>query len=242
MAWFAKPYDGYSRDSPEAIANANEIRNIFSNYGFAINAISAIAGAFQAECDMNPWQWEGNSIQNSGSISPNVGYGLPQFTPATSYIGDSHAVSLTGYAPNFSDISGSATDGEAQSTFIASYHLSADWYTMNYSRWNSVFSSLTPPININTAYYDIDTVNDFKRGTYAGTTTNFSVQDMEIAFIIKYLRPADSSVINRFYSAYLDNANYWYQYYTGTPPTPPTPPTPGTRRKMPLWMMLRHQI
>ena len=43
-----------------------------------------------------------------------------------------------------------------------------------------------------------------------------------------------------------DGRNYYCQGFiyndNVSPPTPPTPPTPTTRRKMPLWMMLRHQI
>jgi len=34
-------------------------------------------------------------------------------------------------------------------------------------------------------------------------------------------------------------AERWLEYIQGGPPTPPTPPTPTTRRKMPVWMMLK---
>lgn len=34
-------------------------------------------------------------------------------------------------------------------------------------------------------------------------------------------------------------AERWLEYIQGGPPTPPTPPTPSTRRKMPVWMMLK---
>lgn len=35
-------------------------------------------------------------------------------------------------------------------------------------------------------------------------------------------------------------ADYWYEYLTGTTPDPPTPPiVPAKRKKMPLYMMLR---
>lgn len=38
-------------------------------------------------------------------------------------------------------------------------------------------------------------------------------------------------------------ASNWYEYFSGTPipptPTPPTPPTPITKKKMPIYMMLR---
>ena len=37
------------------------------------------------------------------------------------------------------------------------------------------------------------------------------------------------------------NANYWYEYFTGTPPTPPDPPVPPTpSRKLPLIFYIRY--
>lgn len=37
----------------------------------------------------------------------------------------------------------------------------------------------------------------------------------------------------------IEQAEGWYEYFTGLPPKPPIPPTPTIKRKMPVYMMLR---
>lgn len=240
--WHAKNYDGYDRTSQEAIDNANEIYNIFSSLGWSDNAIYTMIGCFQGECDLNPWQWESNQIPTYSqyldwetSAPYDHGYGLPQFTPPSTYI--ANASSYTDYAPHFADITGSPTDGNAQCAYM-DYHMPRDWQTGSghgspFSYYDDAFSALTPPVDITTGWNM--TFNDFK------TNTTASLQDLTVAYMVDYLRPAASTAASRFYNDYYGNVEYWYTYFQGHPPTPPGP-TPGTRKKMPLYMMIKRQI
>ena len=220
MAWNAKQTNGYDLANPtdEALAqeNAQLMRIVFENAGFTnFNGVCAMAGAMQAECDFNPWLWEGNDIQTTYDIDINVGYGLVQFTPSTEYIGvannsSQHPYSAPYYSPNFLNSSGSTSDGESQCQFLAKYHMGSSdgWLNMNKQRWVNVFNQIDPSINIDTAY--AMSFNDFKTG-------NYSLQDCIIAIIINYLRPADSSVIQNYTNRYLNFTNYYYTYFSGSP-------------------------
>ena len=101
----AKRSGYYDIGTTEANQNANEIRSIFESGGYNTLSVAAVCGAFQQESQMNPWLWEGNDYQEEGNIDPNIGYGFPQFTPSTEYIGVAntyadHNISAD-YAPNF---------------------------------------------------------------------------------------------------------------------------------------------
>ena len=210
--WHAKPTDGYDRTSQSAIDNATEIYNIFHNGGYTDNAIYAILGAFQAECDLNPWQWEGvynvSNIPPSYDIPSNKGYGFPQFTPPTVYINGGS--SYSGYAPNFSDISGLPSDGNAQCLFILD-QINTDYFV------NSSYHSAFAAIGIDSTVGENLSLNDFK------TSTSVSLLDLSVAFFTNYLRPAQIEVQDRFLddtynNSYYGSAEYWYQYFTGNPP------------------------
>lgn len=59
-------------------SNAGILREFFSENGWSINAISALAGNMQAESGINPARWENDNVGNLSG-----GFGLVQWTPAT---------------------------------------------------------------------------------------------------------------------------------------------------------------
>ena len=64
----------------EQKTNVTYIFNFLSNKGWTKNAISAIVGNMQAESSINPGRWQS---ENVGSTTN--GYGLVQWTPASTY-------------------------------------------------------------------------------------------------------------------------------------------------------------
>lgn len=127
MAWYAKKYGAYDIDSAEALNNATMIYNLYTSLGWSVNAICAVLGNMVAESGYNPWRWENDDVPyQDDSYAYGGGYGLVQFTPARKYIYDSNAQQMSGYAPNFYDVQGDATDGNAQMLFINQY---ADYYS-----------------------------------------------------------------------------------------------------------------
>lgn len=115
--WHAKAKGAYAIDSTEAYDNALEAWSILLNSGWTLNAFSGYWGNVGGEGGYNPWRWQSDKVQPSGG-SPwtNKGYGLTQFTPASKYI--DAAMGYKGYAPNFSDRTGNASDGLAQVLFL----------------------------------------------------------------------------------------------------------------------------
>ena len=85
--WYAKPSGPYNIGSPEWIGNFNEIYNMLS---WTDEAKAGMMGNLQHESGFNPWRWQGDTVNTS------AGYGLPQFTPASGYLG------LSGVTPNMS--------------------------------------------------------------------------------------------------------------------------------------------
>lgn len=65
-------------DTVGMLNNVTIIRTFFSDNGWTINAIAAIAGNMQAESGINPGRWENDNIGNLSG-----GFGLVQWTPAT---------------------------------------------------------------------------------------------------------------------------------------------------------------
>lgn len=126
MAWNAKAVGPYARTSDEAIENANNIYGLLYSKGWTLNAVCGLLGNLGAESGYNPWRWQNDVIgSSSGSPWTNMGYGFTQFTPASKYIDAAAAKLFPGYAPNFSDRTGSPSDGYAQMLFVDEY---ADYY------------------------------------------------------------------------------------------------------------------
>ena len=88
MPWYAKPSGGYDPYSVAGISNIDAFRTAFSTW--SVESIAGMLGNVQAESGFNPWRWQGDTYGTSR------GYGLFQFTPASSYL------ALSGATPNLS--------------------------------------------------------------------------------------------------------------------------------------------
>lgn len=123
--WHCQATGSYNRASVDAIENALMILSALSDYGWTLQAVCGFLGNLGSESGYNPWRWERDIVLASGdpaiATSRVNGYGLVQFTPPGKYILDSNAQQMTGYAPNFSDLPGGYSDGDAQLEFIDTY-------------------------------------------------------------------------------------------------------------------------
>lgn len=122
MSWQATPTGWWSHGDPEALQNALEIWSLLGRRGWTKKAVCGLLGNFGQESGYNPWKWEGNVILSSTDPSLDTtqvhGYGFGQFTPPGKYLHSSYAQAYPGFAPNYSDIAGNPSDGNAQILFI----------------------------------------------------------------------------------------------------------------------------
>lgn len=227
--WYAKATGGYSARSDEGQSNALEIASVFSSVGFSLKSIAAILGNGAGESGLNPWRWESDNVPTyqqylnwTDQQAQSHGYGLFGFTPAKKYINGCYA--LTGYAPNFSDVQGNASDGQAQTMYMTTY-ISQSWSHGLHNYYADNFSNIG--VNID-GFYNM-TYDEFVGG-------NDSIENLTGAFELCFEKPSDTAAASS-YSNRVQSANTWYQFLTDHP-IPPMP-TPITKRKMPVWMMLR---
>lgn len=170
VTWHAKASGGYLDTDPEAIDNARLIYYILYNQGWTLEAVAGLLGNISAESNLNPWRWEKDIILASNdpliATSRVHGYGLTQFTPAGKYIQDPRAQVMSAYDPNFSDITGDPSDGEAQIYFIDQY---ADYYpTSQYPETYAQYKACT----ISPEYCAAAWVYNYERpGSYAHVPT-----------------------------------------------------------------------
>ena len=216
----AKRSGYYDIGTTEANQNANEIRSIFESGGYNTLSVAAVCGAFQQESQMNPWLWEGNDYQEEGNIDPNIGYGFPQFTPSTEYIGVAntyadHNISAD-YAPNFRYTSGNPTDGIAQCNFIIYHHIetSDGWLPSLAQRYRSILESYISTADVNAALSM--RITNFKNGK-DDNNNPYSIDALIAAFVTCYLRPNETVLQNNFGSRYLTYARWYAEYFEQLP-------------------------
>ena len=198
MAWHAKNYGGYYNNDQDAIDNGLEFVTAMLGVGWTKEAAAAAWGNIGFESAYNPWKWEGDNILPSYSsvidTSRTNGYGLVQFTPPGNYLHNSYAQSLSGFAPNYSDRAGNASDGAAQTVFI-------DWFGGR-GQW------------LPAAYYGYTlTWTEFRTGSY-------TPEYLAAAWLHQYERPADQS--HAVEVARGQEARYWYDLWGGVVPPGPT--------------------
>lgn len=222
MPWHAKATGGYDRTSTEGLDNANMLASAMVSDGFSIASISAILGNGAGESGLNPWRWESDYVPTyneflgwSGQQAQQHGYGLFGFTPASSYINSNNQSQLAqyGYAPNFSDRAGNASDGGAQTKYFATT-VEQNWTHNLYNYYADNFSAIG--VNISDFYYM--TFAQFKSGQDA-QGNDIPLDWLTGAFELCYEKPADWAAANS-YNYRKSNAAYWYDYFTHHPPTP----------------------
>lgn len=222
MGWNAKPSGSYTFSTQEGKENVVEMNAFFNNNGFTLEAQAGIIGNSMAESGLNPWRWEGDSVNLSG------GYGLFQFTPASGYINGQ--TGLEYFAPNMSTTSVTAgadpRDGEAQLYALVNDTL-GKWVR---TCWRPYWSIESHPNEyalrnkILTEYGDGAhlSLSDYKRIT--------DVREATFAFLACYEGPGNLILDPR-----VSNANIAYELLSGEP----VPPAPTKRKSMPVWMMIR---
>lgn len=214
MTWYAKPRGGYSIDSPEACANMDEIRNICNSRGWTLEAICGMLGNMNNESGFNPWRWQ------SDRVDYDMGYGLPQFTPASGYF-DDYGVGTEGFAPNRS--TSTATSGASPSDGYAQIIVIDEDKAGKFLNRKSYCD-----------YWDISSCYPFSN--YKQVTDLYTAT---VGWLFNYEFPADTSksvADDRYQSAVT-----CYQYLSGHDPSPPDPPTPGSNRYAPTGIGIRRR-
>ena len=233
MAFNAKPSGAYGFSSSEGTNNVQQMYNMFSSLGYAVEAIAGVIGNSMSESGLNPWRWQGDKVSMRG------GSGLFQYTPASDYI------NLTGiqyFAPNLSttEVTSGAdpNDGFAQIIVFDENRLSkwgsGAWrpywstttYAQLYAERNRILKQWGSGSSISMAQFKAIT----------------NVYDATFVFLACFEGPAVPNMTPRY-----NNASTAYEILTGMQPEPPTPtptPTPTTKQRkgMPLWMYLRPMI
>lgn len=231
MAFNAKPSGAYGFSSTEGTNNVQQMYNMFSSLGYAVEAIAGVIGNSMSESGLNPWRWQGDKVSMRG------GYGLFQYTPASDYI------NLTGiqyFAPNLSttEVTSGAdpNDGFAQIIVFDENRLSK-WGS---GAWRSYWSTTTYAqlyAERNRILKQWGSGSSISMAQFKAIT---NVYDATFVFLACFEGPAVPNMTPRY-----NNASTAYEILTGMQPEPPTPtptPTPKQRKGMPLWMYLRPMI
>lgn len=197
MAWHCKATGGYIKESTEAYDNAVMAWNILSARGWSLLAFCGMWGNVQSESAYNPWRWQSDIVLPVGD--PRIyyqnahAYGLCQWDAASKYIDG--GAGYSGYGPNFSDRTGSLSDGSAQLNFLDDTAVSSGQYFPN------------PSYPAYAISYD-----NYKAITYPAYSFEFAAR----AWFHNYERGTWDN--NRTAAC-----QYWYNTLSDVPPTPPGP-------------------
>jgi len=213
MGWNAKSTGAYAKESGAARENAIEIARLLVSDGWSDKAIAAMLGNVTYESGINPWRWQGDYVPTflefEGWTTDEAalhGYGLVQFTPASTYINATNAVTYggKGYSPHFSDKAAVPRDGNAQMLFFLSI-VTSSWLHQLYNYYYTPFLNIG--VDISQWYYT--TFENFKKGIN-NTGKALSVADLTGVFELCYERPAAEYAASS-YKTRVDNAEYWYK-------------------------------
>lgn len=222
MAWHAKVTGGYDRTSQEALDNANMLATALVSQGWSLKSIAALLGNGAGESGLNPWRWESDYVPTyneflgwQGQVAQQHGYGIFGFTPASSYINSNNqqAYASYGYAPNFSDVQGNPSDGEAQTRYFITT-VSANWTHNLFNYYDDNFVGIGVDIS---EFYWL-TYDQFKNG-YDANGNEMSIAQLTGAFELCYEKPADWAAANSYFYR-VSNAEYWYNVLINNPPVP----------------------
>ena len=229
MTWHAQPSGGYLYETVENYDNSMEIYSILSGQGFSIASIAGVCGNAQHESGLNPWRWQGDSINSDYSN----GYGLLQWTPATGYI------YLSGATPNLSvsvQTQGATPEDGARQMQAFYSNDPAKWHS---SCWRSYWDPAAyPDYYARTRYI----LNTWGNGSSISLAQFATIDDPAYAadcFLACFEGPGVPN-----YSIREQSAGDFYERFSGSPPpTPPDPPppTPPPVVTDSLWWYLKKQ-
>lgn len=156
--WHAKRTGSYSKNSTEGWENIQLIYSYLVRHGFSDASACGVIVNMEYEGGFNPWRWESDDVLSTSDwsiIDSSMvhGYGLCGWTPSGKYLHDNWAnlglypSQYKGYAPNYSDQPGNASDGHAQCIFIVEGQR-FNWVTSGTGRVNvsvATYRTITDP-------------------------------------------------------------------------------------------------
>ena len=221
MSWHAKPSGGYSLGSSDWIDNWNEIISMLS---WTDEAKAGMGGNMQHESGMNPWRWQGDSVNTHG------GYGLPQFTPASDYL------ALSGVTPNMSTsevtIGATPEDGARQIQAIDNDELHK-WVS---SCWRDTYWSKITYAPL--WRYAQEVMNTWGNGSSVTFSQFKACTDIDACAFL-WLACYEGPLVPN-YDVRKSTARTIYTQYMGgvVPPTPDPPePYPPSGKALPAWLI-----
>ena len=167
MAFNCKPSGGYGINSTEGINNETEYYYYFSSIATR-NCIIGMLCNIVEESGLNPWRWQGDSVNTSN------GYGLYQYTPASGYI---NLTGITGHAPNMSTSAisgGDPSDAYAQ-MYVFEHNTLSKWVN---TCWRSYWSATDYPLLYARRTHILNTYGD---GSTLSMEQFFQIDDAEDA-------------------------------------------------------------
>lgn len=223
----AKPSGAFLFSTKEGEDNVQEMYNWFYSLRYAVEAVAGIIGNSMAESGLNPWRWQGDTVNRSG------GYGLFQYTPARDYLA---LTSEEYYSPNLSVTS--VTEGASPNDGIAQINV---FNENKLSKWGS---GAWRPYWDKTTYSKLYAErNRILKEWGSGNSISMeqfkqikNVYDATFVFLACFEGPLVPNMDTRY-----TNASTAYKILTGLEPQPPTP-TPTRKKGMPLWMCLNPYI
>lgn len=185
---------------------------LYTNYGWTKDAVSAWFGAITFESQFNPAQIEGNLT----TPTTNSGVGYIQWTPSSELISFCNSWDvrwqLTSSQLRKWELERTTTDSDVKQWFLIQRYLNL---------YREVFPDSDPPA----------TMDAFTKATLE----EYTMQELSAQIILFYTRPASWENTQNFYRN-AEAADYWYQKIYGDLPEP------KTEQKMPIWMYLRKKI
>ena len=199
---YAKLKSGYTIASTEGTNNIFAIYDYLEPLGYTKTAVAGMLGNVMKESGLNPWRWEGNTVNYS------KGYGLFQFTPASGYI--PACSDEAGYGPSL-DVN-NPTPGATSDDGYAQLHV------FDTDRLNKWYGGLWRP------YWDTSqnpwtyTMYQNMMLDYGSTISMSEFRTMDIltyatlAFLGCYEGPADKSTAHPEYQTIDENFDDRYNY------------------------------
>ena len=222
--WHAKPTGSFGHLGTYGQDNATEMFTVFDEKGWCTEAIAAIIGNAEAEAGLNPWRWQSDDVPTleefdgwSDEEASLHGYGLPQFTPAKKYINNNiaSAYGQYGWGANLADMPGLATDGNAQTHYMANL-IPYDWSENLYNYYKREFDKIG--VNIDDFYWM--TIDEFLYGD-----GDYEFKDYVGAYLCKFERGNNEATAKSFANR-VEYSEFWYDFFGGS-------------KKMPIYFYLK---